>query len=314
MGNKAIQRAYPQVRLSAAVSHTPLRSDLWTGLLYLAWKVDRSHPLVIGAGWFSLLGGAGQPDRRPSLGPRRVQPLRREPPEVIAEIVRQGQDGKPALPGSSLKGAVRQAFELLTPSCQLAPKRACRVAAKEYHPRVCPACSLFGAAGLGGRLAFGEALPADENSKARVVRTKTPTAWPPRKWKDGTTRVYDQRQATTPEGNPVTAGESTWVVWGEFRSKLRLINASDEELGLLFAALGIGAGSPSIRLGGKKYHGFGAADVSLLGATRAHPNRADLAAPDLTAWANRLVERWVSQIPERKLAWAELHQALASIG
>lgn len=313
MGSRAVHRAYPDVHRSAIVPHTPLRTDRWTGVLKVEWTFDRDRPLVVGAGWYSLRGGATQPDQRPKDLPRRVGRLREEPLEILAEIVRLGSDGQPVLPGSSIKGAVRQIFELLTPSCHLARGQACKVAVKESHPRVCPACSLFGAPGLGGRLAFGEAKLATENWKLQVIRVKTPTAWPPRKWVEGTTRVYDQRTATTLSGNEAPAEESTWALWGTLQSKIRLVNASEEELGLLFAALGLGARKPMIRLGGKKYHGFGGANVRLLEATQIHPTRAELSISQVSEWAGNYQERWVRQVPARQTAWEELHTALAAL-
>jgi hypothetical protein len=235
--------------------------------------------------------------------------LRQSPPEILAEIVRRGSDGVPVLPGSSLKGAVRQVYELLTASCRLVRREACRVKPKDHEPRVCPACSLFGAAGLGGRLGFGEAEPVSGAQQGpRIV--KTPVAWQPRRWEEGTVRVYDRQKAVGEDRAPAREVEPTWAVAGRFRSRLRLVNASGEELGLLFASLGLGAPSPSIRLGGKKYHGLGAVDVLLERSVRSHPTREVLEGPDLSAWAGRLVQQWVEAVKPRRDAWEALHEAL----
>lgn len=311
MGHEAVPRAYTGIRRSTGVAHSPLRADRWTGVLHLEWSFDRERPLVVGAGWYSLVGGTSVPDRRPNLGPRRMKPLRQEPEEVVAEIVRQGSDGPPVLPGSSIKGAVRQVYEMLTESCQPASRQACQVRPRDRDPQICPACSLFGAAGLGGRLAFGEGRLTTTQWKPQTARRRTPVAWPPVRWQEGTIRVYNQRRATERDGKTAAERELTWVAWGKFESTARLVNASDEEMGLLFAALGVSAASPMVRVGGKKFHGFGGAGVKLLGATRVHPDRKELQAGEIVAWASGLVERFVSRIPERKTAWKALHQNLA---
>jgi len=305
MGHRAIQPAYPKPQYDRFVPHTPLLAERWTGVLEVLWQIDPKHPVVLGAGWFGLRGGTATPDHRSNLGPRRTQPLRQSPPELVSEIVRRG--GLAVLSGSSLKGAVRQVYELLTASCRLERGAACRVKTKDSAPRICPACSLFGAAGLGGRLAFGEADPA-QGAAPRLV--KTPVAWPPRRWEVGTVRVYDGQKAVGEDRVPAQEVEPTWSVSGSFRSRLRLVNASAEELGLLFASLGLGAPSPSLRLGGKKYHGLGAVDVQLLRAVRRHPGREVLEGAALPAWVGPLVQEWVERVEPRRDAWNALHEAL----
>jgi hypothetical protein len=306
MGHKAIVPAYPETRRDRFVPHTPLLAERWTGVLEVLWQIDPKHPVVIGAGWFGVRGGEARPTQQ-QYGPHRRRPLPPTPREIVAEIVRRGSAGLPVLPGSSLKGAVRQVYELLTPSCRLARGAACRVKTKDSEPRVCPACSLFGAAGLGGRLAFGEAEPAP-GAGPRLV--KTPVAWQPRRWEEGTVRVYDRQKAVGEDRAPAREVEPTWAVSGPFRSRLRLVNASAEELGLLFASLGLGAPTPSIRLGGKKYHGLGAVDVQLQKAVRRHPTREVLEGAVLQDWIRPLVEEWVEKVEPRQEAWDALHEAL----
>ena len=99
---------------------------------------------------------------------------------------------------------------------------------------------------------------------------------------------------------------------GVFASRLRLINAGDEELGLLFGALGLGARSPVLRLGGRKYDGLGSVEVRLLGARRSHPAESRLDAAAAAGWARGLLARAVFERPERTRAWDELHAALAA--
>jgi hypothetical protein len=311
MGARTVARAYPGITAVDFVPHTPFLPGLWSGVLQVGLRFSEEHPLVVGAGQYVLRGGAAlSPRERTSLGPRRQPAVAppEKPPEVVADIVR--RNGVPVLPGSSLKGAVRQVFELLTPSCALAPQQACKVKVKDATPRVCLACSLFGAAGLGGRVAFGEAVPGSGGvSQPRAPRV-VPLAWEPRKWTDGTLRTYDPSPAVPREvRGPVKTG-LTWAVWGDLWSRVRVVNASDEELGLLFAALGVRAPSPMLRVGGKKYHGFGAADVLLAAAVRSAPARAVVPAAEVVSWAKELTDRALA-VGERRAAWEALHAALA---
>jgi hypothetical protein len=308
---QTVRRAYPGVEHVAFVPHTPLRGDRWTGVLHLLWHISRESPVVIGSGRYEVREPATA--ARPVLGPRRRGPLRAEvtPPEVAAQIVRRGETGPPVLPGSSIKGAVRQAFELLTPSCQPGGRESCKVRPKDKDQQiqVCRACSLFGAPGLGGRLAVGEATPA-EGWQSRLAVRKVPIPWAPRVEVPGSIKFYDPAQALTRDGRPAPPEEPTWTVWGDFASRVRLINAEPEELGLVFAALGLGVAGPSVRLGGRKYHGLGAAVVAITSADQMHPERRSLDRPAAEAWVREHLDRWVLDVEERRRAWDDLHRVL----
>jgi hypothetical protein len=290
-------------------------------VIHLQWRIERERPVVIGAGRYTTVGGEAPSDLRTRYGARRPAPAPK-PVQVVTEVVRRGPAEVPVLPGSSLKGAVRQAYELLTPSCFLIKDEACKVPKDDDRPEICPACSLFGAAGLGGRLSFGEAQPVVAEWRPQLIVLKdVPLGWRPQKWLDGTLGVYDQRgrtpledpQARLNRRTEPAARETTYAVWGMFQSRIRLINASEEELGLLFAAFGVWAPKrPMIRLGGKKYHGAGAADVLFPKAVRSHPVREVLTGQALVEWARELVERWVIQVPERHAAWTAYHEALGA--
>ncbi len=313
MGHSQVARAYQELRLeNDFVPHHRLLADRWTGVLHVRWRIPRDHPLVVAAGWYSLRGGEPTPDR-PSNGlPRRVAPRRAPaPPEVVAEIVRKGAEGTPVVPGSSLKGAVRQVYEVLTPSCLPWAPIGCNAAPRDIQPRLCPACSLFGARGVGGRAAFAEACPANGDWRPRLALRRVPAAWKPQKGEKETVRTYDLAKARNPDGRPAPDAVSVWTVWGDFDSTIRLVNASDDELGLLFAALGIGGQSPMVRLGGKKYDGFGAADVELLRTSRSYPQRASLDAAGAATWAADHARRALDAAEPRRLAWESLHAVMS---
>ncbi len=311
MPNRKIRRAYDGVEKQAFVPQhrfDPFGDGRGTGWIRVRWRIDPQHPVVIGAGWYEL----DKPkvfvrSYDPSLGPRRVskRPLASPQPEVVAEIVRRGPERMPVLPGSSLKGAVRQVYELLTPSCQQGYDSLCRVKASDSSPEICPACSLFGTGGLGGRLAFGEAEPADAAWRQALPKVRTPTPWDPTKFEARTLKVYSQAKGEREEI------EHSWSVSGHFASRLKYVNASDRELGLLFASLGLGAGSPMLRLGGKKYHGMGGVDVTIESIEQRYPAEISRTGEEAEEWAQGLASLALRENTGCKRAWDELHAALA---
>lgn len=294
MGHSAVQPAYPGRRATFVdfVPHDRFLDDRWTGVVKLRWKIDPAHPVVIGAGWFQL--------EKTTRGP-----------EVVAEIMRSGAEGHPVLPGSSIKGSVRQVYELLTPSCGF-EHRSCRSRPRDVAPQVCPACSLFGAAGLAGRLAFGEARPEGNDWRQHLRVTQTPAGWGKQRAPQGTMRIYDQKKAVNQDGTSRLAEERTWSVAGDFLSTFRLVNASTRELGLLFASLGFADEkvSPMLRLGGKKYHGLGAVNVEIVEIRQRHPEQLQLTDDEARAFAVRQAMVGLNE-DQRLKTWKALHRALS---
>src|SRR5436309_11927326 len=99
--------------------------------------------------------------------------------------------GKPILPGTGIKGAVRTLFELLSFSCDpLDPGSRCS------RGSCCDACSVFGFLGWSGRISFHDAAAS---GTARVEMRKVPVPWEPKAEKTGGEfLLYDLRTATTP--------------------------------------------------------------------------------------------------------------------
>ncbi len=92
-----------------------------------------------------------------------------EPGEVIRSCYRVTVDGRstPAVPGSSLKGAIRAIAEAVSPSCvrvtrvnwRQLPRALSRSCPDRRQPdEYCPACAIFGAMSRLGRVSFGDAL------------------------------------------------------------------------------------------------------------------------------------------------------------
>lgn len=92
-----------------------------------------------------------------------------EPGEVIRSCYRVTQDARsiPAMPGSSLKGAIRAIAEAVSPSCisvtrvdwRQLPQALSRPCPDRRRPdEYCPACAIFGAMSRLGRVSMGDAL------------------------------------------------------------------------------------------------------------------------------------------------------------
>lgn len=324
MAYSLLARPFPARELVAFVPRDRWLPDRWTGRIDLRLQVLPRHPLVIGAGWLDLEGtGAGRrPIKkvRPKLkGMRTAVPVGMMEDEaeelLVAEIVRRGPERVPVIPGSSLKGAVRQVYELLTPSCELGvkegPRRACSAPPKDPAPKVCPVCSLFGAMGLAGRVSFQEGVPAPASRPVIEVR-KVPKGWPGRKGGVGEVRVYDQAKAVDRDGVPRLEDEDVRSVLGVFQARVAVTNAEPDELGLLFACLGVGwsGPGPGLRLGGKKFHGFGGVEVQVVRAVQRHDRRRVEDGEAAQRWAAELRDRALDAGEARRQTWERLHRVL----
>jgi len=312
--HSAVRRPFAVPERGPAVPHNRYLDDRLTGSLELEITAKRERPLVLGAGWIDtwIEETVVEPARMIKVGKRRIKrPARKETALHAAnEIVRRGSDGQPVVPGSALKGAVRQVFELLTPSCQPSADGACQVQASEASPTVCPACSVFGAPGFAGRARFQEAVPAARGSVSSGI-VQVPLGWFHKKPRyEGTYRFY--RQSKDPER---PEEETTRAVWGRFSSRLNVINLSEEELGLVLASLGVGwdGPGPKLRVGGKKYHGFGAVDVVLTSWRPLLPSHPRRDGEELRSWTEGLVEAALAADSKRDETWRELHRVLGSM-
>jgi len=192
--------------------------------------------------------------------------------------------GRPVLPGTGIKGAVRTVFEVLTGSCD-PTRRGCNS---------CAACRLFGALGRRGRLGFDDAVGQEVTEGAERV----PIPFKPRKPADGI-RLYDLGPALLQTGARVEEKLVREVFRGTFRGRMAFHHATPGELGLVLLALGWdGGGVPfPLRLGGVRFHGEGAASVSVAGAFLAgeslHRERLEAADAQTraTEWAHEAHER-----------------------
>ncbi|MCD5401276.1 RAMP superfamily CRISPR-associated protein [candidate division NPL-UPA2 bacterium] len=160
-------------------------------------------------------------------------------------------NGRPAIPGSSIKGSMRSILEAISNSCERG-----RCQTKGKNPQLCPACSIFGASGYSGRASFADApLISGELKIEKIGELFRPR----REWERGARKFYQERQFKPlrdikPEPNfrlveAVPKG-------ARFSSILSFFNLSEEELCLIFHALGL-KDDLFPKLGGAKPRGFG---------------------------------------------------------
>lgn len=228
--------------------HDCLRRDLLSGRL--TGELTARSPVHVASGGLELTGRA-----HPSLVKAHFR-----------------TEGKVAIPGSTLKGAVRSIVEAISHSCVRIQSKevrrkvppACKVDPEERQGNagLCPACRLFGAPGYAGQVSFGDA-PLVEG---RVEYVFVPSLFAPR-YK---ARVYHRGGGLAGRkfylhGRPSKGNVPLEACAQE--SKFRLVvsfdNLSPAELGLLLVGLGQGRPGFTLKLGGGKPACLGSVEVSV---------------------------------------------------
>jgi CRISPR/Cas system CSM-associated protein Csm3 (group 7 of RAMP superfamily) len=240
--------------------HRLYREGLLTG--NITGTLVALSPVYVASGNVELTGG------RPSL--------------VKAHFRR---NGRPTIPGSSLKGAVRSIVEAISepPSClritqarpEQLPQNARRCADKE---RLCVACRMFGAMGYLGQVRFADAvLESGETETAHI-----PSLFAPRTRE----RVYLDRgmvkgrkfyrhgqRGQTAHGNvPVEACPAG----SRFPLTVHFENLEPKHLALLLTAVGQGQPRLIPKLGGGKPACCGSIEIKEVAVTTLSPRDAAL--------------------------------------
>ncbi|MCS7241281.1 RAMP superfamily CRISPR-associated protein [Candidatus Caldatribacterium sp.] len=193
-------------------------------------------------------------------------------------------NGKICIPGTSLKGAIRSIAEAISSSCVLQRRwdkeqrrrgeevsedqKACR----NINNGLCPACRIFGAIGFRGRVSFSDALSQDEVKKRKVTEiVKIGSLFGPRKYQSSR-KFYQVGSASfSTDLEPEENYQCLEVVPKEtkFRTTLYFENMAEDELGLVFAALGWDSENGQVKpvftpkIGGAKPRCFGAVRFGL---------------------------------------------------
>jgi len=253
----------------------------------LVYRLKAKHPVFVGTGAYVPGSAAGFPNV-----------------DVVRPCYK--MDRRPAVPGSSLKGAVRSVVEALTRSCLAGlhhsevdqnriPNR--QVLDKACTPpALCPACNLFGIAG--DKVAYKARLSFEDVCLPREAKTELynmPQMWRPRP----TTAPYFDKNGQYrgrkfyKHGQLDDSGtEPTEVIpaGSEFdEAVIAFENLLPAELGLLFLALGLD-GTFRLKLGGGK--------SACLGTVTFEPVRLYLA--DRSRWKNYQADQSPLTEPELK--------------
>ncbi len=174
-------------------------------------------------------------------------------------------DGKPIIPGSSLKGAVRNIAAAISSSCSPESNKSkdnkCKVSfnrnLKKYDIDLCITCDMFGAMSWGSKVSFSDFKAIDAKTKVERMNHQYGPHINADMSRDGYKfyqtgdNKYDSSSKT--EAEVICAGSS-------FSGKIFFKNLTEEELCLLTYSLGLnkkqGHGI-NIKIGGFRNEGIG---------------------------------------------------------
>lgn len=267
----------------AAPNPVPDTGDKPYGLVPLPSKsIDRQRP-------------AGQDQFRPKLMSGKLYlTLTAETASFVASgVVAMGQDvqikrvdlvktavhqkNQLIIPGSSLKGVVRSAYEALTRSCLCKTKAKGKEIPRGYSEckiksdsvEVCPACRVFGAMGWQGLVSFPDAMGQKVSSSVGFMpslyrpRTENPMYHQANGQVSGRKFYRHAMEAVSAgeqRGIPVQQAGQSYV----FKTALQFKNLTVAELGTLFVILGQDSNYPmALKVGGGKPIGMGSLSVKV---------------------------------------------------
>jgi CRISPR/Cas system CSM-associated protein Csm3 (group 7 of RAMP superfamily) len=235
-----------EIRKNPLVSHAEFKKDKYTGVLEADLKA--LTPIHIASGLFELANN-----------------------QVVKGFTM--LNGRPIIPGTSLKGVIRSVVEATTnpPSCvTIANKeirdkiprgldKQCRV--DERQREICVTCSIFGALGYRGRISFSDAIIRKGSLNVQEI----PQLFQPR---DNAPLYYNQKGRIRGRkfyfhGVPAKGKEPALVLTegSTLSFKVFFEDFSDQELCLLFTAMGV-IGGLKLKLGGGKPACLGTAEIT----------------------------------------------------
>lgn len=299
--------------ISENSTHMVLNNDLLHGTLH--GEIQVLTPVHVGSGDLEMVRNLAPEPENPEHVP------------LVAEFFRAEFESKPVLtiPGSSLKGAFRHLFELITFSCfaqaNRNPRRggfnvdqdlrACRFRPDRVHNELCPACRVFGGQGYLGQVFFRPSrMQAGQQGRIEFV----PQRWAPKvnARNAAKRKLYTHDRSSEDRIEPV----ETLSPGATLKLEVDFRNLTQAELGLLLIVLGQDNDAPIYpKLGGVKAHGFGAVQItldrlerlSLLNSYLQYDNTPSVEGPDQV---NAYVEAAKSSSAFFNSGWTELVKAL----
>lgn len=232
------------------------------------------------------------------------------------------QSNTPIIPGSSLKGVVRSAYEALTQSCLCKTKvrrekipsgyEECKI--KKGQTKVCPACRVFGAMGWQGLISFPDAVGQSTSTDIEFM----PNLYGPRPENPmydnqgkvaGRKFYYHAVEAVSTnrdtDGNNKSGMHAQKVKPGYvFETAIQFKNLTEAELGTLLIVLGQDSAHPmALKLGGGKPIGMGSM-VAIVEAIEKPDNPKDRYARYILPESNRLTGNALKTFMEGAIATA----------
>ncbi|MGF1482360.1 MAG: RAMP superfamily CRISPR-associated protein [Cyanophyceae cyanobacterium] len=218
------------------------------------------------------------------------------------------------IPGSSLKGAVRSAYEAITKSCLCKTKATvpdeyseCRVTRKnrESEELVCPACQVFGAMGWQGIVSFPDVVGEQASDNIGFV----PSLYKPQPDR-GTIKGRKFYHHYIEVDNKAEKGLDAQIATRNyvFKTTLHLKNISQTQLGTLLIVLGQDARYPmALKVGGGKPIGMGTMTVSVKSLEK-HQNLKERYSSYFSQECDRLTDEELKSFVDRVIASA--HKSL----
>lgn len=196
---------------------------------------------------------------------------------LIAETL--AEEKQLIIPGSSIKGALRQVARAVSDSCipyehnlQVDPKHNARCNVKKDSFNVCITCNIFGAMGLSSKIICSDFVTYAKGNTyiADVPMQYSPNISSPNYKDDGHHIGYkfyltNCKKRTDRNGAPVKTDQHIEAVKRKtvFSGEIRFSKLSEKELALLMYSLGL-ANDFSHKLGGYRADGMGTVNFSCI--------------------------------------------------
>lgn len=192
-------------------------------------------------------------------------------------------EGRPFIPGASLKGALRSLVEALTYSCvnktraRLDRKQygECRYDSRHRRGELCPACQIFGSMGYQGQVNFSDSPLLQGHTRLHFI--------PPQYQPTGETARRHYPHALVDDRPPLWPLQVV-ETGATFAVTIPFSNLSPAELGLLLLALGQGEPPLRLKLGAGKSSGLGAVAFRELEGRSVDPRALYQALDATAAW------------------------------
>lgn len=261
--DQAYDRAYGEISLvpkdthvgARAPGHEMLHGDRCSGRM--RFDLVALQPVHIASGALEPPRGLGLEDDS----------------SLVKAFFRNGE-GTVAVPGSSLKGALRGLVELYTPACVCKTRarwprdeyrdyQECRHRQRDRTVDICPVCRIFGAMGYQGHIRFDDAAMASGERRVEYV----PPQYSPKGDLDHRRYYPYDQESTRTRTWPLEVAQ----VGARFQATSQFTNLTAAALGLVLIALGVGKWALCPRIGGGKSSGLGGVAVENLSVERWDP-------------------------------------------